>query len=193
MIVTFYLIIGIVTSRSYQEKPLKINVRNIPKAKNDANLNYYAYAFQEGCFDTQTKWTPCSSQCGWGYSERMTFTKTCEHSFERRFCYLKDCHVRQKMSIKKKCTRAKPKSKRERLRIDNCVSVRPYRLRTCNTCEPAKVCSPSKIKTATVKFKCHYGSQKYGYEVDVVRQKVAMTRQCRCRKKSKLDRFLQFF
>ncbi|KAH9492873.1 G1/S-specific cyclin ccn1 [Bulinus truncatus] len=140
------------------------------------------------CHEEQTDWSPCP-YCGVGLiTKHVTLRQNCIKIVKEKLCYIRPC---QKKSLftrveggPDKCTPTTRGQDRQKIKYEDCVSVKSYKLKFCTNCMTDKCCYPEKIKTKKIKFQCTDGK--------IIDLKFVWIKKCRCDVCDKIDQPHEF-
>uniref|UniRef100_A0ACB8EJP7 Uncharacterized protein n=1 Tax=Sphaerodactylus townsendi TaxID=933632 RepID=A0ACB8EJP7_9SAUR len=130
---------------------------------------------QHKCLAQTTDWSPCSKNCGFGISTRVTSDNPrCKLIKETRLCQIRPCGQPDFTKLKKgkKCLRTHKVQEPVRFSYAGCKSPRRYRPSFCGTCLDGRCCVPLRTRTLNVPFRCPDGS--------VFSKNVMMIHTCQC-------------
>ncbi|KAK3766466.1 hypothetical protein RRG08_004701 [Elysia crispata] len=121
-------------------------------------------------------WTPCSITCGTGVSVRTIVDPvTCATAQELRLCLLRPCEEKLSRQGREKCTSTVKLKRKRRIIYHDCISVKMYRLRFCDTCRKRKCCFPKRTRQRKIEFQCSRGKREVFNFMWI--------KKCRCAKK----------
>ncbi|KAM4696820.1 CCN family member 5-like [Rhinophrynus dorsalis] len=113
------------------------------------------------CSASDTEWTPCSRQCGFGNSVRITYDQeSCTPRVERRLCMIRPCKEDYRIAnytvlkSSKRCNRLVRWSEPLLLRHRGCLTRIPLQPKFCGKCSDGRECFPSLSETRPVSFIC---------------------------------------
>lgn len=109
------------------------------------------------CPQSSQDWTPCSVSCGIGHSVRTIVDPvTCASARELRMCLLRPCN---ETFDRPTCTATVKSKERKRILYQDCISIKKYRLRYCDTCRKRKCCFPKRTRLRKIEFQCSQGKR----------------------------------
>ncbi|RUS76926.1 hypothetical protein EGW08_015329, partial [Elysia chlorotica] len=118
-------------------------------------------------------WTPCSITCGTGVSVRTIVDPvSCATAQEQRLCLLRPCEEKFERET---CTATVKLKEKRRILYQDCISVKTYRLRFCDTCRKRKCCFPKRTRHRKIEFQCSQGKREVFNFMWI--------KKCRCAKK----------
>ncbi|XP_053381401.1 CCN family member 1-like isoform X2 [Mercenaria mercenaria] len=146
---------GISTRHISNDNRQPLEVGAYTMMENDYS-KYYQYT-QPSCNVNTSNWSPCSKQCDVGVSKRTVTDTKCKETVETRLCYLRQCNAIIPKKRNLKCTPTSRMPGKQRLKYEDCVSVKAWNLKFCTNCKRRRCCYPRREKTRQLEFQCNDG------------------------------------
>ncbi|XP_060599610.1 CCN family member 2-like isoform X1 [Ruditapes philippinarum] len=123
----------------------------------DSGYSNFYQNTQPSCTANTTEWSQCSKQCDVGVSTRTVTDEKCKEMAEMRLCYIRPCNMEIPVDKEEKCTPTSRVPGKQRLKYEDCISVKAWNLKFCTTCKKRRCCYPRREKTRNLEFQCKGG------------------------------------